>query len=160
MIGINTAIYTPSQNSGSVGIGFAIPADTVKRITGDLLTTGYVRHPWIGIGSTVNVADFPDLVSALRLNTDRGLMVVDIYENSPASRAGLRGATQEVRIGRRRLPVGGDILLEFQGRTVNSVQELATEVDRYKAGEKVTLTILRGNKKMDIPVTLAEAPRQ
>src|SRR5262249_31840609 len=63
-------------------------------------------------------------------------------------------------IGRRRLPVGGDILLEFQGRTINSVQELATEVDRYKAGEKVTVTILRGNRKMEIPMTLAEAPRQ
>ena len=160
MIGINTAIYSPSANSGSVGIGFAIPADTVKRITADLLTTGYVRHPWTGIGSTVNLADFPGLAGALRLSTDRGLMIVDIYENSPASRAGLKGATDEVRIGRRRLPVGGDILLEFQGKSINTVQELATEVDRYKAGEKVTITILRGNKKMDVPMTLSEAPRQ
>ena len=94
------------------------------------------------------------------LNTDRGLIIVDIYENSPASRAGLKGATDEVRIGRRRLPVGGDILLEFQGKPINTVQELATELDRYKAGEKVTITILRGNKKMDVPMTLAEAPRQ
>jgi S1-C subfamily serine protease len=160
MIGINTAIYSPSANAGSVGIGFAIPADTVKRITADLLTTGYVRHPWLGVGSTVNLADFPALASALRLSTDRGLMIVDIFQNSPASRAGLKGATDEVRVGRRRLPVGGDIILEFQGRTVNSAQELATEIDRYKAGEKVTVTILRANKKMDVPATLAEAPRQ
>src|SRR6266566_1307981 len=157
IIGINTAIYSPSENSGSVGIGFAIPADTVKRITADLLTTGYVRHPWTGIGSTVNLADFPGLASALRLNSDRGLMIVDIYENSPASRAGLRGATDEVRIGRRRLPVGGDILLNFQGKAINSVQELASEVDRYKAGDRVTVTVLRGNRKIDVPVTLEEA---
>jgi S1-C subfamily serine protease len=160
MIGINTAIYSPAANAGSVGIGFAIPADTVKRITADLLTTGYVRHPWLGIVSTVNLGDFPGLAGTLRLNTERGLMIVDISENSPASRAGLRGATDEVRIGRRRLPVGGDILLEFQGKPVNSAQELATEIDKYKAGEKVTMTILRGNKKMDIPITLTEAPRQ
>src|SRR5438067_4848034 len=160
MIGINTAIYSPSENSGSVGIGFAIPADTVKRITADLLTTGYVRHPWLGIASTINIADFPGLANSLRLSTDRGLMIVDTYQNSPASRAGLRGATDEVRIGRRRLPVGGDVLLEFQGKAINSVQELATEVDRYKAGDKVTLTIVRGNKKMDVPLTLSEAPRQ
>ena len=159
MIGINTAIYSPS-NSGSVGIGFAIPADTVRRITGDLLTTGYVRHPWLGIGSTVNLADFPGLANALRLNTERGLMIVDTYQNSPASRAGLRGATDEVRIGRRRLPVGGDVLLEFQGKAINSVQELASEVDRYKAGDRVTVTVLRGNRKIDVPVTLEEAPRQ
>jgi S1-C subfamily serine protease len=160
MIGINTAIYSPSANAGSVGIGFAIPADTVKRITADLLTTGYVRHPWLGVGSTVNLSEFPALASALLLSTDRGLMIVDIFQNSPASRAGLKGATDEVRVGRRRLPVGGDIILEFQGRTVSSAQELATEIDRYKAGEKVTVTILRANKKVDVPVTLAEAPRQ
>ena len=159
MIGINTAIYSPS-NSGSVGIGFAIPADTVRRITGDLLTTGYVRHAWLGIGSTVNLADFPGLANALRLNTERGLMIVDTYQNSPASRAGLRGATDEVRIGRRRWPLGGDVLLEFQGKAINSVQELASEVDRYKAGDRVTVTVLRGNRKIDVPVTLEEAPRQ
>ncbi|OLE89373.1 MAG: hypothetical protein AUG08_04355 [Acidobacteria bacterium 13_1_20CM_2_55_15] len=159
MIGINTAIYSPS-NSGSVGIGFAIPADTVRRITGDLLTTGYVRHAWLGIGSTVNLADFPGLANALRLNTERGLMIVDTYQNSPASRAGLRGATDEVRIGRRRWPVGGDVLLEFQGKAINSLQELASEVDRYKAGDRVTVTVLRGNRKIDVPVTLEEAPRQ
>jgi S1-C subfamily serine protease len=160
MIGINTAIYSPAANAGSVGIGFAIPADTVKRITADLLTTGYVCHPWLGVISTVNLADFPGLASVLRISTDRGLMIVDTYPNSPAARAGLRGATDEVRIGRRRLPVGGDIILEFQGKTVNSAQELATEIDRYKAGEKVAVTILRANKKMDIPITLAETPRQ
>ena len=159
MIGINTAIYSPS-NSGSVGIGFAIPADTVRRITADLLTTGYVRHAWLGIGSTVNLADFPGLANALRLNTERGLMIVDTYQNSPASRAGLRGATDEVRIGRRRWPVGGDVLLEFQGKAINSLQELASEVDRYKAGDRVTVTVLRGNRKIDVPVTLEEAPRQ
>ena len=159
MIGINTAIYSPS-NSGSVGIGFAIPADTVRRITGDLLTTGYVRHAWLGIGSTVNLADFPGLANALRLNMERGLMIVDNYQNSPASRAGLRGATDEVRVGRRRLPVGGDVLLEFQGKAINSLQELASEVDRYKAGDRVTVTVLRGNRKIDVPVTLEEAPRQ
>ena len=160
MIGINTAIFSPSSNGGSIGIGFAIPADTVKRITADLLTTGYVRHPWVGVGSTVNLADFPGLARALRLSTDRGLMIVDTYKNSPASRAGLRGATDQVRMGRRILPVGGDILLEFQGKPINSVQELATEIDRYKAGEKVTVTILRNNQRMDVPITLAEAPRE
>ena len=160
VIGINTAIFSPSTNGGSIGIGFAIPSDTVKRITADLLTTGYVRHPWLGIGSTVNLVDFPGLASALRLNTDRGLMIVDTYRNSPAAKAGLRGSTDEVRMGRRILPVGGDILLEFQGKPINSVQELATEIDRYKAGEKVTVTILRNNKRMDVQVILAEAPRE
>jgi S1-C subfamily serine protease len=159
IIGINTAILSPS-NSGSIGIGFAIPADTVRRITADLLTTGYVRHPWPGIASTINLADFPGLANALHLTTDRGLMIVDIYQNSPASRAGLRGATDEVRMGRRRLPVGGDVVLEVQGKAINSVQDLNSEIDRYKVGDKITLTVLRGNRKIDVPMTLEEAPRQ
>jgi len=65
-----------------------------------------------------------------------------------------------VRIGRRRLPVGGDVILEFQGKAINSLQELASEIDHYKAGDKVTVTVLRGNRRIDIPVTLEEAPRQ
>ena len=87
-------------------------------------------------------------------------IVVEAYDDSPASRAGLRGATQEIRIGYRRLPVGGDVILQFQGKPVNSVQELATEIDRYKPGDKVTVTVLRNNRKVDVPITLEQAPRQ
>ena len=158
MIGINTAIF--STNGGSIGIGFAIPADTVKRITADLLTTGYVRHAWTGIGTTISLTDFPQIADALRLSTNRGLMIVDIYENSPAAVAGLRGATDQLRMGRIRLPVGGDVILEFQGKSISSIQELLNEVDHYKAGEKITVTVLRGNRKIDVPLTLQEAPRQ
>jgi S1-C subfamily serine protease len=161
IIGINTAIFSPSSNGGSIGIGFAIPADTVRRITADLLTTGYVRHPWLGVeGNTISLSDFPELINYLRLTTNHGLMVVDTYRNSPAARAGLQGATNTVRYGRRILPVGGDVILEVNGKPVNSPQELASEIDRYKAGDKITVTVLRGNKKIDLPMTLEEAPRQ
>ena len=159
IIGINTAILSPS-NAGSIGIGFAIPADTVRRITADLITTGYVRHPWVGVRSTISLAEFPQLAGYLQLDTKGGLMVVDMYQGSPASKAGLHGATEEVRIGYRRLPVGGDVIVQFQGKAVNSVQELATEIDHYKPGDRVTLTVLRNNKKVDVPITLEEAPRQ
>src|SRR2546426_11951708 len=59
IIGINTAILSPGSNAGSIGIGFAIPADTVRRITADLITTGYVRHPWIGVKSAISLVEFP-----------------------------------------------------------------------------------------------------
>ena len=61
---------------------------------------------------------------------------------------------------RRRLPVGGDVILEVQGKAINSVQDLNTEIDRYKVGDKITLSVLRGNRKIDVPMTLEEAPRQ
>jgi putative serine protease PepD len=160
IIGINTAILAPVQNSGSVGIGFAIPVDTVRRITADLITNGYVRHPWIGIGSTMSLSDQPGIARALQLDTESGLMIVEVYDNSPASKAGLRGATKAVRIGFRNLPVDGDVILQFQGKPVITVQDLLSEIDRYKAGQKVTLTVLRNNKKIEVPVTLEDAPRK
>jgi len=158
IIGINTAILSPSQ--GSIGIGFAIPADTVRRITSELITTGYVRYPWLGIRRVTALADYPGLANALRLNTENGLMVADIYANSPAEKAGIRESTQVLRMGYRGLPVGGDVILEIQGKAVNTVQEVQTEVYRYKPGDKITLSLLRNNKSIEIPVTLEESPKR
>jgi S1-C subfamily serine protease len=160
IIGINTAILSPGINSGSIGIGFAIPVDTVKRITTDLITNGYVRHPWTGINRTLNLADYPDLTSALGLSTDTGLMIVDMFDNSPAKKAGLHGYTRAVQMGFRTLPIGGDVILQFQGKPVTTVQEFLSEVDRYKSGDRVTITVLRNDRRIDVPLTLEDTPRR
>jgi S1-C subfamily serine protease len=159
IIGINTAILSPA-NSGSIGIGFAIPADTVRRITAELITTGYVRYPWLGIRTMVVLNDYPGLADALRLNSQGGLIVGNMYANGPAAKAGIRESDQELRIGYRRLPVGGDVILAIQDKPVNSVQEYNTEIARYKPGDKVRVTVLRDNKKIDVTVNLEETPRQ
>ncbi len=155
IIGINSAIVAQST-----GIGFAIPADTVRRITADLLTTGYVRHPFLGIRGIVNLSENPGLARALRLDTDSGLMVVDVYPNSPAAQAGVREATEQVRFGFRSIPIGGDVILQFQGKAITSVQELGSEIDRYKPGDKVTITLLRNNRRVEVPITLGDTPRK
>jgi len=160
IIGINTAILSPGENSGSIGIGFAIPADTVRRITAELVTTGYVRYPWLGIKSIWSLVDHPEIGEMLQLNTQGGLMVVGVYPNSPADKAGIHESTQQIGRGFRRLPVGGDVILEIQGKPVNTVEELQTEIARYNPGDKINLTVLRNNKKVTVPVTLEEAPRQ
>jgi len=159
IIGINTAIFSPS-NSGNIGIGFAIPVDTVKRITKDLITLGYVPHAYLGITQSIPLQDVPWLSEALRLDADRGLMVVSVVPTSAAALGGIRGASEQVRVGRYVMPVGGDIILAFEGKAVNSPQEMATEIDRHKPGDKVTVTILRGGKKIDLPIVLREAPKQ
>ena len=157
IIGINTAIV-----SGGVGLGFAIPADTVRRITSDLVTLGYVRRPYLGVSQRGLIAlmDVPWLADGLRLSTEVGLLVVTVQPNSPAALAGIHGASQEVIVRNYRVPAGGDVILAFQGKEVNSLQDLAREIDRYKPGDKVGVTILRGNKKTDLPVVLQEAPKQ
>jgi S1-C subfamily serine protease len=160
IIGINTAILSPGNSAGSIGIGFAIPADTVRRITSELITTGYVRYPWLGIRSIWSLVDHPEIGEMLQLNTPGGLMVVSVYTNSPADKAGIHESTQQIGRGFRRLPVGGDVILEIQSKPVNTVEELQTEIARYNPGDKINVTVLRNNRKVSIPVTLEEAPRQ
>ncbi len=115
IIGINTAIYTPAASGGSVGIGFAIPVDTVREISGDLIKLGYVPHPYLGVVRPIELADYQGIIEALRLNTDHGLMVTRILPNSPAARAGIRGTSQMVIIGNFQVPAGGDVILSVEG---------------------------------------------
>jgi len=157
IIGINTAIY--SESGGSVGIGFAIPADTVRNITGDLIKLGYVPHAYLGLYAPIPLADYPMIAEGLRLNVDYGLLVNRILPGSPAERAGVRGQTDVAIINNVRVPVGGDIILTFEGRKIVSQTELNSMVDKFKPGDRITLGVLRGGRQLDVTVTLAEVPR-
>ena len=161
IIGINTAIFSPND-TGNYGIGFAIPADTVRRIADELVRLGYVRHAYLGVDprGLIPLADIRGLADALDVNTEGGLLVINVPPNGPLAEAGIREANRRVRVGNVVLPAGGDVILAIQGKNVNSFLELATEVDRYKPGERITVTVLRGNRKIDLQVTLQELPRQ
>src|SRR5262249_8712432 len=99
IIGINAAILSPND-TGNYGIGFAIPADTVRRITDEILKLGYVRHAFIGVEQRglIPLADIRGLADALELNTEGGLLVVSL-PNGPLLEAGVREANKRVRIG-------------------------------------------------------------
>jgi len=160
IIGINAQIVSPG-GAGSVGIGFAIPADTVSRIVGDLISYGYVKRPWAGFrpSDLFPMEGFPDrLSSQLGITPSQGYMVMDLPEGSPMAAAGIRAARQQVQYGFRIYPVGGDVLLAFQGKAITSVPDVGTEIDHLKSGDKVKFTILRGTQRMDISVTLQETP--
>jgi len=121
-----------------------------------------VRHAALGIStqSLVPLSDYPWLAEALRLDTSTGLMVVDVPRGSAAALGGVKGADNEVIIRRIRVPVGGDVILAIQGKEIDSVQQLQSEIDHYKPGDAIKITVLRNNKKMDLAVTLQEARRQ
>jgi S1-C subfamily serine protease len=157
IIGINTAIVS-ARGGGSVGIGFAIPVETVKQISGDLITLGYVRYPYLGISSrgALNLLDYPGLAQALQIQTDRGLLILALEADSPAGNSGIRAGTRRVRVGNSIIPAGGDVILAIQGTEVASVAHLADMVEKFKPGDRVTLKILRENRQMDIPVVLGE----
>ncbi len=155
IIGINTAILSESRSSA--GIGFAIPADTVRRITADLITLGHVRHSYMGL-TTFALSDAPALARELGIDTEGGLLVIGVQPGSPAARIGIRGPSRQIIVGNYQFPVGGDVILKLQDKVMRSNQEMATEVDRYKPGERVKVTVLRNNQMMDLQVVLDEAP--
>ncbi len=154
IIGINTAIFSPS--GGNIGIGFAIPVDTAKRIIPELIEKGYVAHPWLGVSL------FPltsGLAKAMDLPTSQGVLVVEVIRDGPADKAGVRGGTKMVQIGNALLPVGGDVILAVEGEPVKSSEDVVREIRKRRPGEQVRLKILRGKRTEEIEVTLGERPR-
>ncbi len=153
MIGINTAIFTPS--GGSVGIGFAIPMHTAKRIIAELISKGYVSYPWMGIEMQTLL---PRFAQALELPVQHGVLLVRVVKNGPAAKAGLRGGTRQVRIGNSIMIIGGDIIISLAGNAVASVEELSREMRHHTPGTTVSVTIIRGNTQRNMNVTLGERP--
>ncbi len=154
VIGINTAIFTPS--GGSVGIGFAIPVNTAKKLLPQLIARGRASHPWLGI-SGMEIT--PDLVRALTLPVKEGVMIARVTPGSPAERAGLRGGQRRVRVRNFMFAVGGDIILAVDGRKVTTVDDLTGFLDENKkTGEDVRVDILRDGKPVSVTARLAELP--
>jgi S1-C subfamily serine protease len=156
VIGITSAIFSPTGTSA--GVGFAVPVDTLKRILPDLLTFGYYRRPWLGIRYAYNIT--PRLAEALRLPTQQGLLLVQLYDRSPIALAGVRGAQRQQIIGSQRVFTGGDILIALDGQPVASVSDLDNLLENnYRVDDVVTLTLLREGNPFEVQVKLIEEPR-
>ncbi len=155
LVGINTAIFSPS--GGSVGIGFAIPVNTAKKVFPQLIVRGYVEYPWLGAGlQTLR----PSLAEALKLPVRYGIMLAEVVKDGPADRAGLRGATRQVRLGNTIVAIGGDIILQIDGKKVESGDVLIRYLREKHPGDRVLLTVLRGSKTINMPLTLGKRPRR
>jgi len=148
-IGINSAIESPIR--GSVGIGFAVPSNTIKRSLPDMLAGKRVAHAWLGIGGQ-------RITPEMGLPTDRGVLVLEVTPNSPAARAGLVPAEIVDHFGDRPTTRGGDIITAIDEIKVGSVEELAGYIDTKQPGDKVELSILRDGSAKTLTVTLGEWP--
>jgi S1-C subfamily serine protease len=154
VIGVSTAIFSPS--GGSVGVGFAVPINTAKRIISELITRGYVARPYLGIsGHEI----FPALAQALRLPVKEGIMVVEVAPGSPAHRAAIRGGDRAVQVGNMIVRVGGDIITAVDQVKVRTFEELSDFIDSKQPGDMVTLTLNRQGRPSAVEVRLRERPR-
>ncbi|MEJ5188871.1 trypsin-like peptidase domain-containing protein [Treponema sp. J25] len=151
MIGINTMIYSPS--GGSIGIGFAVPVNTAKRVVAELIQYGKVRRGWID--ATV-VQLFPALVQYARLPVSQGLLVSRTRKGGFAERAGLRQGTEPVRYGSSIIYLGGDIITMVDGIKTTKLADLYSALEDNKPGDRVVVEINRGGKTMTLTVTLAD----
>jgi S1-C subfamily serine protease len=154
VIGVSTAIFSPS--GGSVGVGFAVPINTAKRIIPDLIKRGYVARPYLGITGHQVV---PGLAQALRLPVQEGIMVVEVSPGSPAQRAGIRGGDRAIQVGNMIVRVGGDIITEVDQVKVRTFEELSDFIDSKQPGDTVSLTFNRQGKFTVVDVRLRERPR-
>jgi S1-C subfamily serine protease len=160
VIGVNTAIFSPSQ--ASAGIGFAVPVATVRRVVPELIARGYYPHPWLGVTTWSLNADRADILRQAGMQTaiDEGLLIVETAPGGPADQAGLRGGQEQVRIGRYLLPIGGDILTAIDGQPVASDRDLNIYLDtKTEVGQTIQVSIMRDGQEMTLPVTLTERPR-
>lgn len=161
VIGVNTAIFSPSQ--ASAGIGFAVPVDTVRRVVPELIARGYYPHPWLGINMAWSLTPERKQILeevGMEVPVDQGLLIMEVAPDGPAARAGLRGGQQRVRIGNRILLIGGDILTAIDGQPIATDQDLLRYLDtQTTVGQTVQLTVWRDNQERTISVTLGERPR-
>jgi S1-C subfamily serine protease len=154
VIGINSAIFSTSGTSS--GVGFAIPVDIIKRVVPELIASGHYRHTWLGVsGQSIS----PEMVDALNLPVETGVLIFSAEQNSPASKAGLQGGSQPATVSGIQVQAGGDIIVAINGVEVKRFDDVVNYLaSQTSVGDVITLTIMRNGQKMDVPVTLEERP--
>ena len=151
VIGINSAIFTPSGTTA--GIGFAIPINTAKAIASDLINEGHVRRAYLGV-QTIPVGGW--LAEALDLPVQDGLLVEQATKGSPAAAAGIHGGDRTAQAGMSRISIGGDVIVAVDGQNVGNRFDMDVILNRKRPGDSINVTVYRGAKKIDILVKLGE----
>jgi S1-C subfamily serine protease len=155
VIGVNSQITPAQGSSGNVGIGFAVPSNTVKEVVAQLVATGQVDRAYLGIGgSTVT----PELARVFRLPVDAGVLVEVVGDGTPAARAGVKEGTQSTVVAGEGYTLGGDLIVAFAGKRVSSLEELRDVLADHKPGETVKLQIYRGRQHRTLAVKLGRQP--
>jgi S1-C subfamily serine protease len=153
VIGINSLIATGGGADQNAGIGFAIPINTAKAAINDFARYGHVRRPTLDV-SLLPIG--PELAQEMGLAADHGVLIERILPGGAAERAGLRGGKEKAYLGNNTIYLGGDLILALDGDEVTSIQEIGQLLNGHSAGDTVTVTVLRGRNKINVPVKLGE----
>jgi S1-C subfamily serine protease len=154
VIGINSQIETGGSGGGNVGIGFAIPIDTVKQRISQLKSKGGVQYAYLGVTTT----PIDPSMKALSLPVDHGVLVQTVEPGGPAAKAGIKGGDVSAQVGGNNLVLGGDILTKVDGKDITGADGLQAMVGRHKVGDKVKVELIREGKAKTVTVTLGNRP--
>jgi S1-C subfamily serine protease len=156
VIGVNTAIATGNTGArGNIGIGFAVPVNTVRDVASQLIDRGRVEHPFLGVvAQPIN----KEIADVFNLPVEQGLLVVRVINGSGADKAGLRAGTTEVVVAGESYLLGGDIIAEIDGKPATTAEDLREAVSAKKPGEKIDIEAYRGDDTRSFEVTLGRQP--
>ncbi len=151
LIGMNTAIFSPS--GANVGIGFAVPVNTTRRIANDLIQYGRIIRPFLGIVPELEIS--PPIAQALKLPATQGVLVRAV--TGPAAQAGIQGGSTAYQVGARQLVLGGDIVTQVDGRRIETIDNFINAVESKRPGETIGLTVVKPTgQTQNIQVVLEE----
>jgi S1-C subfamily serine protease len=155
VIGVNAQIETGGQSQGNVGIGFAIPINTVRDVVAELIKQGKVEHPFLGIeGKTLQ----PNIARLFHLPVTSGVLVASVRPGSGAAKAALKAATNQVTVEGESWPAGGDVIVKVDGRPVPSIETLVDLIGSKKPGDHIDLEVVRDSKHIHVNVKLGRQP--
>jgi S1-C subfamily serine protease len=154
VVGINTMIA--SSSGGNSGVGFAIPINAAKVVLNDLVQFGRVRRPTLGIRPLPMPMD-RELAEQLNLPSDTGVLVMQVVPGSAAARAGIQGGNQRVYYGNYEIIIGGDLIVELDGKEIKDTQDLAHLMNNHRSGDSVSIVYYHGKKRQTSRVQLDEA---
>jgi S1-C subfamily serine protease len=155
VIGVTTAIESPVQ--ANVGVGFAIPSNTVKRLLPQLIAGQTVQHAYIGISGVALDADVAR-DAGLPAGVTEGVLVASVSQDGPAARAGIKGGTAGSGTTPGAQARGGDVIVAIDGQAIKRVQDLSAYLDGKNPGDTVTVAVVRNGTRQDVKVTLAPWP--
>lgn len=153
VIGVNSQIA--GQTGANVGIGFAIPSDTVRSIADTLISSGKVEHAYLG----VSVQEIPATV-AHDLNLTEGVETTDVKSGTPAQKAGLKGATGKKTVQGTQYATGGDVITAIDGQKVKTSEGVQLAIDAHHPGDTIEITYWRKGETKTVSVKLATRPAQ
>jgi S1-C subfamily serine protease len=158
VIGVNTAIATGNTGArGNIGIGFAVPVNTVRDVASQLIDDGRAEHAFLGVEARPIDKEIAEIFN---LPVEEGLLVVRVFEGGGAAQAGLKAGTTEVVVAGESYRLGGDVIVEADGKSVTTPEELREAVSAKKPGEKLRIEAYRGDDKRTFDVTLGRQPQQ